>query len=144
MSESSYSVRAINLVGANAAISAGLAKARDMGLSVSIAVTDPAGTLTAFQRMEGASVLSADIAVRKAYTASTSGFSTGAFFDFIKTDPALLHGMTNVPNFAVFGGGELVVLEDGVIGAVGVSGAHYTEDEIIAKAAIAAVLEASP
>ncbi|KXF53739.1 hypothetical protein AXA44_43470 [Rhodococcus sp. SC4] len=143
MTSPSFTTNTITLRAANAAIEAGLQKAQELGLAVTIAVTDPNGVLKAYQRMEGASVLSTDIAVRKARTAATSGFNTGALFDFIKTDPALLHGMTNVPDYAVFGGGEQISHPElGVIGAVGVSGAHYSEDEQIALAAVESVLTA--
>lgn len=141
MTDQTYVTNSISLETANLAISAAIAKAEQMGLTVTVAVTDPNGILKAFQRMEGASVLSTDIAVNKAYTAVTSGFNTGAFFEFVKSDPALLHGMTEVPRFSVFGGGEQISHPTlGVIGAVGVSGAHYSEDEQIALAGVAAVL----
>jgi uncharacterized protein GlcG (DUF336 family) len=140
MTTVSFTSNTITLAAANSAIEAGLAKAREMGIAVTIAVTDPNGVLKAYQRMEGASVLSTDVAVAKARTAATSGFNTGEFFEFIRTDPALLHGMTNVPGYAVFGGGEQITPADlGVIGAVGVSGAHYSQDEQVARAAVKAV-----
>lgn len=141
MTDSTYVTNSVTLATANRAIEAAIAQAEKMGLTVTIAIVDPSGVLKAYQRMEGSSQLSTDVAVRKAYTAATSGFNTGGFFEFIKTDPSLLTGMPQIPGYSIFGGGERIEHPElGLIGAVGVSGAHYSEDEQIALAGVASVL----
>ena len=70
-----------------------------------IAVTDEGGDLKAFQRMDGAPKLSIQISQDKAYTAASFSMPTHAWFDFIKDDPPLLHGITHTPRLMVFGGG---------------------------------------
>ena len=76
-----------------------------LGLNMCIAVTDEVGDLKAFHRMDGAPKLSIGISQDKAYTSASYGFPTHGWFDFIKDDPPLLHGITHTPRLIVFGGG---------------------------------------
>jgi uncharacterized protein GlcG (DUF336 family) len=68
-----------------------MAKARQMGVAENIAILDDGGNLKAFSRMDGAPILSIEIAQNKAYTA-LFGVSTQDFFNFIQRDPSLLAG----------------------------------------------------
>jgi uncharacterized protein GlcG (DUF336 family) len=103
-----------------------------------IAVVDDGGTLKAFSRMDGAALLSVGIAQDKAYTAAAFGISTDGWFDFIKDDPPLLEGITKVPRLMVFGGGYPLLSGGGMVGGVGVSGGHYSQDMEVAQAGVAA------
>jgi uncharacterized protein GlcG (DUF336 family) len=129
----------IDLSMAERAIEAAAAKARDMGLNMSIAVVDEAGDLCAFRRMDGTPRLTIDIAINKAYTSASFGMPTHAWFDFIKDDPPLLHGITHTPRLVVFGGGYPITEAGQTIGAIGLSGGHYTQDMECARAALAAL-----
>jgi uncharacterized protein GlcG (DUF336 family) len=124
---------------AQALVAAAEAKAREIGVPMCIAVVDESGVLKAFSRMDGAAQLSVDIAQDKAYTAISFSMPTHAWFDFIKDDPPLLHGIVNTPRLVVFGGGYPVQHEGAVIGGIGVSGGHYHQDMQVAEAALAAV-----
>ena len=104
-----------------------------------IAISDEAGDLKAFERMDGAPRLSIQIAQDKAYTAAGYGLATHTWWDFIKDDPPLLHGITHTPRLIVFGGGFPIVLEGEIVGAIGVSGGHYSQDMECARAALAAI-----
>ena len=68
-----------------------VAKARTIGVSENVAVLDDGGNLKAFRRMDGAPILSIEIAQNKAYTA-LFGVPTQDFFDFIQRDASLLSG----------------------------------------------------
>src|ERR1035438_4955066 len=118
----------IDLSTAERAIEAAAAKARDMGLTMSIAVVDEAGDLCAFRRMDGTPGLTIEIAINKAYTRASYGMPTHARFDFIKDAPPLLHGITHAPRLVVFGGGYPITEAGRTIGAIGLSGGHYTQD----------------
>jgi len=124
---------------AEKAVAAAAAKAAAMKLRMCIAVTDEAGDLKAFRRMDGAPKLSIEIATNKAYTAASYGMPTHAWFEFIKNDPPLLHGITHTPRLTVFGGGFPIHLEGEIVGAIGLSGGHYTQDMECARAALAAI-----
>src|SRR6266550_2402261 len=50
------------------------------------------------------------------------------WYDFIKDDPPLLHGSVKTDRLVVFGGGYAIKTDAGIIGGIGVSGAHYSED----------------
>ena len=77
---------------AEKAVAAAAIKAAEMKLRMCIAITDEAGDLKAFLRMDGAPKLSIEIAQNKAYTATSFSMPTHAWFEFIKNDPPLLHG----------------------------------------------------
>lgn len=120
-------------------IEAATAKALEIGVNMVIVVVDESGALKAFRRMDGAPQLSIEIATNKAYTAAAYGFPTHGWFDFIKNDPPLLHGIVHTPRLVVFGGGYPVTEDGQVIGGIGISGGHYEQDMVVAEAAIAAL-----
>ena len=121
------------------AVAAAEAKAAEIGVPMVIAVVDESGVLKAFSRMDGAPLLSVQIAQDKAYTAAAFGISTDTWFNFIKDDPPLLHGIVHTPRLVVFGGGYPLNLDGGVAGGIGVSGGHYEQDMVVAQAAVAAL-----
>ena len=125
--------------GAVEAIRAAERKAAEIGVPMCIAVVDESGVLKGFSRMDGASLLSVDIAQDKAYTAVSFGIPTHGWFDFIKDDPPLLHGIVKTPRLIVFGGGYPITIDGAVVGGIGVSGGHYEQDMVVAQAGLAAV-----
>ena len=129
----------INSEMAEKAVAAAAKKAAELKLKMCIAVADEAGDLKAFLRMDGAPKLSIGIAQDKAYTAASFSMPTHAWFDFIKNDPPLLHGITHTPRLVVFGGGFPIALKGDIVGAIGLSGGHYSQDMECARAALAAI-----
>jgi homogentisate 1,2-dioxygenase len=115
-----------------------VAKARDMGVPMSISICDSAGNMVLFQRMDHASLLSVGIAQDKAYTSAATGMPTHGLHDFIKDDPPLAAGIVHTPRLVVFGGGYPVMIDGTLVGAIGVSGGHYNQDMEVAQAALAA------
>jgi uncharacterized protein GlcG (DUF336 family) len=114
-------------------------KAAELNLRMCIAVTDESGDLKAFTRMDGAPKLSIQLAQDKAFTAASYGMPTHAWFEFIKNDPPLLHGITHTPRLIVFGGGFPIKLGGEMVGAIGLSGGHYSQDMECARAALQAI-----
>jgi uncharacterized protein GlcG (DUF336 family) len=113
-------------------------KATEIGVPMVIAVCDESGVLKAFSRMDGAALLSVQIAQDKAYTATGFGMPTDGWHDFIKDDPPLAAGAVGgIDRLVIFGGGFPITLGDDTIGAIGVSGGHYTQDTEVAKAGLA-------
>ena len=140
MAGNSFQKPSITLETAERIIIAAEAKAQEMGKSMVIAVCDEDGVLKAFRRMDGAALLSVQIAQDKAYTAiSFGGLSTDGWYDFIKNDPPLLHGIVKTDRLIVFGGGYAIKTEEGIIGGIGVSGGHYSEDMKVAQAGLEAL-----
>lgn len=115
-------------------------KAAEMGHPFVIAVVDESGILKAFSRMDGAALLSVQIAQDKAYTAAGFGLSTDGWHDFVKDDPPLAMGAApGIDRLVVFGGGYPIKIGGAIVGAIGVSGGHYTQDMEVAQAALAVV-----
>jgi uncharacterized protein GlcG (DUF336 family) len=140
MAENTFQKSSITLATAERLIDAAEKKAREMGVPMCIAVCDEDGTLKAFRRMDGAALLSVQIAQDKAYTAiSFGGLATHEWFDFIKEDPPLLHGIVKTDRLVVFGGGFAIKTGAGIIGGIGVSGGHYTQDMEVASAGLEAL-----
>jgi len=117
-------------------ISAAAKKATEIGVPMVIAVVDESGVLKAFHRMDGAALLSVDIAQNKAYTAVSFGMATDAWFEFIKNDPPLNTGIVHTPRLVVFGGGYPIIVDGKVIGGIGCSGGHYSQDMVCAQAGL--------
>jgi uncharacterized protein GlcG (DUF336 family) len=125
---------------AKAMIDAAERKAAEMGHPFVIAIVDDSGVLKAFSRMDGAALLSVQIAQDKAYTAAGFGLSTDAWHDFVKDDAPLAMGAAaGIDRLIVFGGGYPIMIGGKLAGAIGVSGGHYTQDMDIAKAGLAIV-----
>ena len=135
-----FDKRSISTELAHQMIQAAERKATEMGHAFVIAIVDESGVLKALSRMDGAALLSVQIAQDKAYTAAGFGLSTDAWHEFIKDDPPLAAGATGgIDRLVVFGGGYPIKLDGQVIGGVGVSGGHYTQDMEVAQAALAEV-----
>jgi uncharacterized protein GlcG (DUF336 family) len=120
-------------------VAAAEAKAAEIKRNMVIAVCDEGGNLKAFSRMDGAPMLSIQLAQDKAWTSVSFGVSTDKWFDFIKDDPPLLHGIVNHPRLVVFGGGYPVKIEKQLVGGIGVSGGHWKEDMEVAQAGLKAL-----
>jgi uncharacterized protein GlcG (DUF336 family) len=125
---------------AHKVVAAAEAKAKEMAHPFVIAVCDEAGVLKAFSRMDGAALLSVQIAQDKAYTAVGFGLSTDAWHEFIKNDPPLAAGAVGgIDRLVVFGGGYPIKVGAAIVGAIGVSGGHYKQDMEVAEAGLAVV-----
>lgn len=139
MAENTFQKSSITLEAAERIIKAAEAKAREMKIPMVIAVCDSDGTLKAFHRMDGAQLLSVQLAQDKAFTAISFGMATHEWFEFVKNDPPLLHGIIKTDRLIVFGGGYPLKTDAGIIGGIGVSGGHYTHDMEVAQAGLAAL-----
>lgn len=132
--------RSLTLEGANKVLSAATDHAETMGRSFCIAVTDQAGDAIITVRMDGAPRLSAGIALNKAYSVTGfAGMPTAAWWDVIKGEPSLVHGLTHTPRLTIFGGGVGVFVGGALVGAIGVSGGSADEDAEVAQAGADAI-----
>jgi len=111
-------------------------EANALGIKINVAVTDAGGNLAGFLRMPGAFLHSIDIAIDKAFTASSFGFPTSQWMSLIEYDPALREGLVQRPRLVIFGGGLPIRVNGELAGGVGVSGGSAEEDERCAQAGI--------
>ena len=131
----------ITLAQAQIAIDAGLAKAKEQGTLMDIAIVDAGGNLKAFARMYGAFLGSIDISIKKAKSARALNMSTATLHDASVPGQELYGIEVTNDGMVIFGGGELIKNKEGtIIGAIGVSGSSVANDMGVAQAGAAAVL----
>jgi len=137
------SVRQLTSISSQAAlevVAAAQRAAEASGQRSAIAVVDAAGQLCAFARMDGAAIQAGQIAQDKAYTAAGFGMPTAQWHDLLAQDAPMAAGApTGIARFIPFGGGLPLVVDGQVVGGVGVSGGHWTEDVKVAEAGAAAL-----
>jgi uncharacterized protein GlcG (DUF336 family) len=112
------------------------AEAHARGWAVSIAVCDGGGHALWLQRMDGAPLMSAAVAPEKARTSVLSGKPSKAFEEMVNNGRVAALAMPVVP----LEGGEPIVVDGVVVGAVGVSGVKAGEDAQVARAGVAALV----
>ncbi len=102
--------------------------------NVSIAVVDETGNLLAMKRMDGAAPMTANLAVEKAKCSAMSRHPSKLFEDIIKGGQM---GFLTMETFSgMLEGGEPIMYEGQLVGAMGVSGVKSFEDAEIAQVAI--------
>ena len=118
---------------------AAISMAREIKIEIAITIIDESGVPKAFFRMDHAPLVAVDASRKKAITAVGLGIPSGdSYYEFIKDDPILLNGVQQFKDFILLGGGSPIIADGSVIGAIGISGGHYKQDEQCIKAAIAA------
>lgn len=102
--------------------------------NVSIAVVDETGNLLAMKRMDGAAPMTANLAVEKAKCSAMSRHPSKLFEDIIKGGQM---GFLTMESFSgMLEGGEPIMYEGQLVGAMGVSGVKSFQDAEIAQVAI--------
>lgn len=117
-------------------LEAALAKAEELDIRVAVAVVDAGGALAGYLRMPGAFLISSELAIDKAWTASGFAASTrdvGAMLD--KQEAAVRDGLLARPRVTIVPGGLPLSAEGICVGGIGVSGGSAEQDELIATTA---------
>ena len=108
--------------------------ALSQNFNVSIAVTDETGSLLAMKRMDGASPMTANLCLEKAKCSAISRRPSKLFEDIIKGGQM---GFLTMETFSgMLEGGEPILYQGQLVGAMGVSGVKSFEDAEIAQVAI--------
>lgn len=128
----------ISEAGAEAVLEAAVAEARKIGVAVVISITDPGGLPVAMRRMDGAPMLSIDVAADKAWTVAAFGQPTHWWRDTIAEKP-YMEALGGNNRLMPLPGGVPLNSGDRMVGAVGVSGATGEQDLAIAEAGAAAL-----
>jgi glc operon protein GlcG len=98
--------------------------------AVSVAIVDDGGFLVGFQRMDGAPLISAEVACGKARTSAMTRRPSKYFEDRVKERPAFV----SFPAGLLIQGGVPIMHQNECVGAIGVSGVQSHEDEQVALA----------
>jgi len=128
-------IKALTLDDVKQIAAAAEAEARANGWAVSIAVCDAGGHPLWLQRLDGAPAMSATVAPEKARTSAFGGKPSKVYEDMVNGGRTAALSMPITP----LEGGEPIVVDGTVIGAVGVSGVKAAEDAQVARAGIAAL-----
>jgi uncharacterized protein GlcG (DUF336 family) len=113
----------------------GIAKADELGVKLSFVVVDEFGQLVQLDRMDGAGLMSPDIAEAKAITALNFKLPTSKVAEM---DRDTLKAMEQVVHFKILAlpGGLPIFAGSELKGAIGVSGATPQQEEQVASYAI--------
>ena len=103
-------------------------------LPVSVAITDAGGHLQAFGRSDGAAFLTVDIAIDKAWTASSFGQPTHVWNQIVQ-DPGMAP-LASRPRLLTVGGGCPLFVNGRLAGGIGVSGGTHEQDRALAEQAL--------
>jgi glc operon protein GlcG len=125
----------MSLSEAIAYVDRGIARAKGLGIRLSFAVVDEYGQLVQLDRMDGAALMSPDLAQAKALTAVNFKLPTS---EVKKLDRETLRSIEEAVHFKVLAlPGGVPIFEGGALrGALGVSGATAHQEEDVAAYAL--------
>lgn len=123
----------IRLDAAKTVLAAAEAEAIKIGVKVVITILDSGGNLVHMLRMDGAPLGSIAIAEAKASTSVKMKRATKLFQDMIGMGGEHLR-LLSAPDLVLMEGGELLLVDNSIVGAIGVSGATSAQDAQIGRA----------
>jgi uncharacterized protein GlcG (DUF336 family) len=129
-----FATASISRDAAQALIAAAEVASRDIGIAVTIAVTDAGGHLAALTRHDGAPFLTVNVAIDKAWTAASFGLATHVWSDVI-ANPQVAQ-LAHQPRLVAVGGGVPIVVAGRVVGGIGISGGNAQQDRDAAEIAL--------
>jgi glc operon protein GlcG len=130
----------ITLAEARVIIDGAIAYAHDRNALMAVAVLDQAGNLVSSDRMDGVAFPNVQYAEGKAFAAAMSRQTTETLSQLAKDRPDRYFGIMNMWPGKVYlvGGGEPLVINGQLVGAVGVAGLAQYEDEAAGRAGMTA------
>ena len=128
---------------AKLAVDAAAAEATKLGLAASIAILDESGTLKAFLRMDNSLLSGIQVAQDKAYSSVITALPTSSWINITAASKEFELGLYGIDRICPISGGIPIMVDGSLIGAVGVSGGLPDQDEQLASAAVAALVQAS-
>jgi uncharacterized protein GlcG (DUF336 family) len=131
---------ALNYAAAQAALAAALEKAREMNITVAVAVVDDKGAPVALGRMDGARYFTSEVATGKAKASAMFGRPSGRLAENVP-DPIKAGASNATGGHPIFWQGAVPIMVDGsVAGAIGASGSSSENDEVVSQAGVDAAL----
>ena len=129
--------------GARTMADTAIAKARDAGIAISVAIADAGGHLLVLERMDGGRFHTLHSSTTKAVCAASNKRPTaprGAAGQELDVAHAIgLALAAGAERWTAMEGGFPIVVDGECIGGIGVSGGDWTTDERIAQAAVEAI-----
>lgn len=126
----------INLERADTVLAAAVAEAKRRNWTLACAIVDAGANLVSFKRMDGTQIGSIDVAVHKARASVKYKRETKAFEATMQGGNMMVMTLDDM----IASRGGIPVIDGGrMIGAIGCSGASGAQDEVVAKAGLAAL-----
>jgi len=113
-----------------------LEAASRQSVRIAAVVVDEGGHIVAAARMDGVGPLNLDVARRKAYAVINLGASTADVLRMISEDKLLPAVLNSEPSIVLLPGGVPIREGERLVGALGVAGAMYPQDQAVAEHAI--------
>ena len=132
-----FSTASITAAAASALIAEAARAAKELGIEVTIAITDNAGHLKAFDRADQAAFLTIDVAIDKAWTAASFGLPTHTWNAIVKNEAVAQ--LAHRPRLVAVGGGYPIRENGVVLGGIGISGGNALQDQQAAEIALKAL-----
>ena len=128
----------LSLINVNKVIDRAHAKAKQLGIRVTVAIVDEGGLLIALSRMDGALPVSPQLAEAKAVGAAMFQRDGGALAQMAQDRPGFFSAADRLVRVPLIPGlGSMPIKEDGqVVGAIGISGGRPEQDLECAEAGL--------
>ena len=116
-------------------------RAGELACAITVTVVDGGGHIRAQSRMDGARFGTLGVSTSKAHTAVAFGAPTKILAGLTQPGQSL-YGFADAVStpFAAFAGGVPIVVDDQVVGAIGISGGSVDQDQEIAEAGVGAIV----
>jgi glc operon protein GlcG len=108
-------------------------------IGVAVVVVDKGGRILASARHETVGFVNLDVAEKKAIASVNFGAPTHVVLDMVKDDDLMTKSVLAQGTLSLLPGGADIRADGELVGAVGVAGGHYTQDQTIAEEALAAL-----
>jgi uncharacterized protein GlcG (DUF336 family) len=128
----------IRLEQAEKVMAAAVQEANKNNWTMAIAIVDAGGNLVLFKKIDNTQIGSIEVAIGKAKTANNFKRPTKVLEDAIANGGVGLR-ILSINSATALEGGELIVVNGKIIGAIGVSGAQSVQDDQVAKAGLSAL-----
>ncbi|KGJ02015.1 heme-binding protein [Ochrobactrum sp. WV_118_8] len=130
-------IKRLGIDDARVLIAGARAKAEEIGVPMCIAIADESGQLIAFERMDGGKVTSTTIAQDKAFTAAGAKRTTESYGAASQPgQPAYGINSAIGGRLSVVAGGIPILVDNQVVGAIGISSGTPAQDSLCAQAGI--------
>jgi uncharacterized protein GlcG (DUF336 family) len=126
----------INLETAKKVAASAVAEARKNNWAMAVAITDTAGDLIYFEKMDGTVTASVKVAMGKARSAALYKSPTKVWQDLVTGGKLYILGLEGAVPVE---GGLPLVIDDKIVGAIGASGGTAAQDGVVATAGAQAI-----
>jgi uncharacterized protein GlcG (DUF336 family) len=128
----------VDLQQAQQIIQRALEAATAQSVRIAAVVLDTGGHIVAAARMDGVGPLNLDVARRKANAVVNLGVSTAEMLQMISRDQLITTVLHSEPSIVLLPGGLPIRDDEALIGALGIAGGFYPQDQAIGEYAMAA------